>query len=178
MIGVSTGLGITLGSKNGCLAIRGKLITIKVELDAGQGKLLFANGLCNSFCKSCRTAFMAVKSMDINIDPEVFFLRNFLFSSPIPLDGSSAGVAIAVAIISLVTMKSVDPDIGIMGEISSDGFISSVGSLPAKLFAAKENGLKAVVLPASNYSQDLLKYDLNIIPAEKVEDILEYVLPW
>ncbi|MFT4942200.1 MAG: ATP-dependent Lon protease [Paraglaciecola sp.] len=77
-----------------------------------------------------------------------------------PKDGPSAGVAIYLALISLLLGKPVRPDVAMTGEISLRGMVLPVGGVKEKLLAALRAGITTVMLPKRN------KKDIEDIPAE------------
>jgi ATP-dependent Lon protease len=82
-----------------------------------------------------------------------------------PKDGPSAGVTLAVALISALSGRPVKPDICMTGEITLRGNILPVGGIKEKILAAVARGIKNVVIPRQN------KKDLEDIPAELLEQI-------
>ena len=116
--------------------------------------------------KSC--VLNAAKSLGIK---EKYLRRSLHIHVPagsIPKDGPSAGVTIAMAILSLVANQAIDPLVGMTGEISLVGMILPVGGIKEKILAAHRVGMRKVILPAEN-RKDLLK-----LPKE-VLDHLEFV---
>ena len=85
-----------------------------------------------------------------------------------PKDGPSAGVAMFVALVSLMTDRTVRNDTAMTGEISLRGLVLPVGGIKEKVIAAQRAGIKRVMLPARN------KKDLDDIP-EEVRQKLEFV---
>jgi ATP-dependent Lon protease len=82
-----------------------------------------------------------------------------------PKDGPSAGVAIFVALVSLLTGRAVRNDVAMTGEISLRGLVLPVGGIKEKVLAALRAGISTVILPARN------QRDLDEIPAEAREKV-------
>jgi ATP-dependent Lon protease len=83
----------------------------------------------------------------------------------IPKDGPSAGLPIALALISLLKNRPCRRDTALTGELTLSGRILPVGGMPEKILAARSAGVKTVVLPAQNMP------DLKDLPAEVQTDI-------
>ena len=94
-----------------------------------------------------------------------------------PIDGPSAGVAIAVAVYSAITCLPVDNKTAMTGEVSIRGMVKPVGGVMAKVEAACQAGAEKVFIPKENY-QDLYRSidGIEVIPVERLEEVLEAVL--
>ena len=98
-----------------------------------------------------------------------------------PKDGPSAGITLVTALASLITEKTVSPQIAMTGEVSLRGGVLPIGGLPEKLMAAQRAGVKKVLIPAENI-EDLdevaeeVKEQLEIIPVKKVKEVLDLVM--
>ncbi|EQD31989.1 protein containing Peptidase S16, lon, partial [mine drainage metagenome] len=96
----------------------------------------------------------------------------------IPKDGPSAGITIAVAIVSLVTGIPVPETLAMTGEIALSGRVLPVGGVKEKLIGAREAGIKRVFIPEKN-AKDLLeipeevKKDLTIVLVSHIDDIFD-----
>jgi ATP-dependent Lon protease len=97
----------------------------------------------------------------------------------IPKDGPSAGVTICTAIISALSGKPVNHNVGMTGEITLRGRVLPIGGLREKSIAANRSGLGTIIIPADNM-RDLdevpqsVKDSLNIIPVSSLEEVLKY----
>lgn len=99
------------------------------------------------------------------------------FPGGVPVDGPSAGVAIAVAIYSALTGIPVSNTIAMTGEISVRGFIRPVGGVVAKVEAARQAGAKKVLIPRDNWQQSFAKMDdIEVIPVETLQEVFDMVL--
>ena len=98
-----------------------------------------------------------------------------------PKDGPSAGVAMAVAMISVLTGTPIRKDVAMTGEITLRGRVLAIGGLKEKLLAAMRSGIKTVLIPAEN-EKDLaevpenVKSALKIIPMHMVDDAITHAL--
>jgi ATP-dependent Lon protease len=98
-----------------------------------------------------------------------------------PKDGPSAGVAIATSLVSLISGRSVRPDVGMTGEITLRGQVMPVGGIKEKVLAAHRSGLKTVILPKRNEAdlEDIpeeVRQDLQFVYTETIEDVLTAAL--
>jgi ATP-dependent Lon protease len=123
--------------------------------------------------ESAQAALSLVKSRceRFGIEPSQFEKSDIHVHVPagaIPKDGPSAGVAITVALLSLLTGRSVRSDLAMTGEISLRGLALPVGGIKEKVVAAMRAGLTSVILPARN------KKDLEDVP-EDVRKSLQFV---
>ncbi len=100
----------------------------------------------------------------------------------VPKDGPSAGLAIALAIASVMSGRPVDPRIAMTGEITLRGAVLRVGGLQAKLMAARKEHLSRIYIPSENLPElaaipEEIKKDLTIVPVEQAEEMIAQCLP-
>ena len=165
MSGVATGMAWT---PNG-----GELLFIEATSMPGKGGLILTGQLGDVMKESARAAISLVKSRasKLGIPPELFEHRDIHIHVPagaIPKDGPSAGVALYVALVSLLTERKVRSDVSMTGEISLRGLVLPVGGVKEKVLAAHAAGIRRILLPARN------KNDWEEIP-ESARDDLEFV---
>lgn len=99
------------------------------------------------------------------------------FPGGAPVDGPSAGVAMAVVAVSALTGQRVDGEAACTGEISVQGRVKAVGGVPAKVEAARRAGLKRVFIPRENAGEVLVE-GIEIRPVETLQEVLtEMLLP-
>ncbi len=94
------------------------------------------------------------------------------------IDGPSAGVAITLAMLSAIQDEPILQNIAVTGEVSIQGKVRAVGGVFEKIYGAKQAGIKKVFIPKENI-QDVpvdLK-GIEVIPVQRVEEILEHILP-
>ena len=124
------------------------------------------------------------RAIEFGIKPTLFDRRDIHIHVPegaTPKDGPSAGVAMATAIVSMLTGVPVRKDIAMTGEISLRGRVLAIGGLKEKLLAALRAGVKTVLIPEENEKDladipDNVKDALEIIPVEHVDEVLKHAL--
>lgn len=103
-------------------------------------------------------------------------LRNYdihiNFPGGVPVDGPSAGVSMAAAIYSAVTGYTVDNKVAMTGEVSIHGDIKPVGGVAIKIDAALQAGVERVLIPRGNWQESFKNHKLNIIPVDRIEDVI------
>lgn len=177
-VGVATGLAWTSAG--------GSLLPIEALRIPGAGRLILTGSLGDVLRESVQTAASYVRTCctHLGFDPEAFDVNDLHLHLPaaaVPKDGPSAGVAIAVAIVSLMTGEPVRHDVAMTGEMSLMGQVLGVGGVREKLLAAIRAGFKEVILPARN-ADDCLKLDpeirarLRIHPIEDVRQAIEIAI--
>ncbi len=176
--GVATGLAYT--------PFGGEILFIESALIPGKGKLNLTGQLGDVMKESAQAALTVVSNMKekLDIKESRFTQRDFHIHVPagaVPKDGPSAGIAIFCSIASLLTNKPVRTDIAMTGEITLQGLVLPIGGLKEKLIAAKQAGIKEVILPKRN-KKDMpdipseAKIGLKFHYAEKAKDVLKYAL--
>ena len=163
--GVATGLAWT--------PVGGDILFIGAARLPGSGKLILTGQLGDVMKESAQAALSLVKAQaeELGIDPQLFDRSDIHVHVPagaIPKDGPSAGVAMYVALTSLLKRQAVRPDVAMTGEISLRGLVLPVGGIKEKTIAAARAGIRTVILPARN------RRDLEEIPAS-VQATLEFV---
>ena len=163
--GVATGLAWT--------PVGGDILFIEATRIPGKGGLLLTGQLGDVMKESAQAALSLVKSRarQLGIDTELFEKNDIHVHVPagaIPKDGPSAGVAMFIALVSLVTGRTVHNDLAMTGEISLRGLVLPVGGIKEKVVAAARAGIRTVMLPARN------KKDFEEIP-EAARKALNFV---
>ena len=177
-IGVVTGLAWT--------SVGGEILTIEAVKMPGKGKMTPTGNLKDVMRESVSAASSYVRSraVQFGIEPPVFEKTDIHIHVPegaTPKDGPSAGVALATAIVSVLTGVPVHKDIAMTGEISLRGRVLAIGGLKEKLLAALRAGVKTVLIPEEN-EKDLaeipenVKNGLKIIPVGTVDEVLAHAL--
>nr|WP_204487951.1 ATP-dependent protease LonB [Caldicoprobacter guelmensis] len=98
------------------------------------------------------------------------------FPGGIPVDGPSAGIAMAVAVYSAITGQPVDGRVAMTGEVSILGEVKPVGGIAAKIEAAVQAGVKKVIIPMENWQETFKNCDISIVPAKRIEEVIEHAI--
>jgi ATP-dependent Lon protease len=141
----------------------GEILLIEATRVAGRGKLILAGQLGDVMKESAQAALTLVKARASlrGIDPALLDKSDIHIHVPagaIPKDAPSAGVAMAVALVSLLTGRTARSDTAMTGEISLRGLVLPIGGVKEKVLAAVRAGIKTVLLPARN------RKDLEDVP--------------
>jgi len=155
--GVATALAFT--------PVGGELLFIESASMPGKGQLLLTGQIGDVMKESAQAAFSIVKAnaKNLKIEPNKFSKFDYHIHVPagaVPKDGPSAGVAMFTSLVSLLLQKPTRPDVAMTGEITLRGLVLPIGGLKEKILAAKQAGIKTVILPARN------KKDLPEVPKE------------
>ncbi len=145
--------------------VGGELLFIESASMPGKGLLQLTGQIGDVMKESAQAAFSIVKAnaKKLKIEPEHFSKFDYHIHVPagaIPKDGPSAGVAMFTSLVSLLLGKPTRPDVAMTGEITLRGLVLPIGGLKEKILAAKQAGIKTVILPARN------KKDLPEVPKE------------
>ncbi|MFL5038154.1 MAG: endopeptidase La, partial [Microvirga sp.] len=177
-VGVATGLAWT--------EVGGELLTIEGVLMPGKGKMTVTGNLKDVMKESISAAASYVRSraVDFGIEPPLFDRRDIHVHVPegaTPKDGPSAGIAMASAIVSVMTGIPLHRDVAMTGEVTLRGRILPIGGLKEKLLAALRGGIKKVLIPEEN-AKDLaeipasVKNGMEIVPVARMDQVLEHAL--
>jgi ATP-dependent Lon protease len=178
LIGVTTGLAYT--------EYGGDLLDIEALKFEGSGKIQITGQLGDVMKESAQAALSYARSIAKNfkIDAKKFNKYDFHIHVPegaTPKDGPSAGVALCVSMMSLLSGNPVRRDIARTGEITLTGKVLEIGGLKEKLLAALRGGIKTILIPEMN-AKDLEEMPkevlekLTIKPISRIEEALKECL--
>jgi len=177
--GVAIGVGVS--------GVGGDIMFIEASRMPGKGSLTVTGQLGDVMKESATAAMSFVRSRasDLGIDQDFFKESDVHLHVPagaIPKDGPSAGTAMTVALVSLLTGVPVRDDVAMTGEITLRGQVLPVGGIKMKALAARRAGVDTFVLPKRNEADldDLpaeLREEMTFVLAETLDDVLAVAMP-
>ncbi|HAT4254504.1 endopeptidase La [Clostridium perfringens] len=177
-VGVVTGMAWT--------AYGGDTLPVEVMVMDGKGRLELTGQLGDVMKESARAAYSYVRAhmKELGINDEFYSKKDIHIHAPegaVPKDGPSAGVTMTTALVSALTGKKVKHNVAMTGEITLTGKVLAIGGLKEKCLAARRVGIDTVIVPKENEKDviklpKIVKDSLNIILADKIDDVLENAL--
>src|SRR6201998_989478 len=178
-VGVVTGLAWT--------DVGGELLTIEAAMMPGKGRMTVTGNLRDVMKESISAAasYVRMRAVAFGIKPPLFDNRDIHVHVPegaTPKDGPSAGVAMATAIVSVMTGIPARRDVAMTGEITLRGRVWPIAGLKEKLLAALRGGIKTVLIPEENAKDlveiaDSIKSGLEIVPVSRMDEVLARAMP-
>jgi len=158
--GVATGLAYT--------PFGGEIIFVEATSYPGKGGLVLTGQIGDVMKESAQAALSLIKSRagQLGIDGQDLLQKDIHVHVPagaVPKDGPSAGVAMAMALASLLMNRPARAEVAMTGEITLRGLVLPIGGVKEKVLAAKAAGIKTVVLPERN------RRDLDEVPKDARE---------
>ncbi len=176
--GVATGLAYT--------PVGGDIMFVEATRMPGSKGFQITGSLGNVMQESARAAlsYVRARAEQVGLDEDFFDKSDFHLHVPggaQPKDGPSAGVTMATALVSLVSGRSVRPDLAMTGEITLRGQVLPVGGIKEKVLAAHRSGLRTVILPRRNEADledipDEARNSIQFIFVDTVDEVLEAAL--
>ncbi|HAT4217145.1 endopeptidase La [Clostridium perfringens] len=177
-VGVVTGMAWT--------AYGGDTLPVEVMVMDGKGILELTGQLGDVMKESAKAAYSYVRAhmKELGIKDEFYSKKDIHIHAPegaVPKDGPSAGVTMTTALVSALTGKKVKHNVAMTGEITLTGKVLAIGGLKEKCLAARRVGIDTVIVPKENEKDviklpKIVKDSLNIILADKIDDVLENAL--
>ncbi|MGV9006528.1 MAG: endopeptidase La [Brevundimonas sp.] len=177
-VGIVTGLAWT--------EFGGDILTIEAIKMPGRGRMTVTGNLKEVMKESISAAasYVRARALTFGVKPPVFEKTDIHVHVPdgaTPKDGPSAGVAMTVAMVSVLTGVPIRKDIAMTGEITLRGRVTAIGGLKEKLLAALRSGVKTVLIPQENEKDlaevpDNVKAGLEIIPISTADEALKWAL--
>jgi ATP-dependent Lon protease len=177
-VGAVTGLAWT--------SVGGEILTIEGVMTHGKGRMTVTGNLKEVMKESITAAsgYVRSRAIDFGIKPPTFDTRDIHLHVPegaTPKDGPSAGIAMATAIVSLMTGIPVRNDVAMTGEVTLRGRVLPIGGLKEKLLAALRSGIKTVLIPHENTRDlkeipDNVTQGMEIIPVSHMGEVIKHAL--
>ena len=167
-------------------SVGGDTLQIEVNVMPGKGEIQLTGQLGDVMKEFARTGISYIRSISESqgISEDFFEKHDIHIHIPegaVPKDGPSAGITMATAIFSAVTERKIRADLAMTGEITLRGRVLPIGGLKEKLLAAKQAGIKTVLVPKENQPdveellQEITK-GLEIIPVSQMKEVLKKAL--
>jgi len=174
-VGLATGLAWT--------QVGGEVLYVEASLIGGKGELIVTGQIGDVMQESARAALSYARANFKTFGLEDGALDNLdvhihVPAGAIPKDGPSAGIAMATALISVLTEKEINKDVAMTGEITLRGRVLPIGGLKEKALGALRAGIHTIVIPAKN-QKDLAEIPSNVkrkikfVPVSQMDDVLE-----
>lgn len=178
MVGLVRGLAWTIHG--------GEVMPVEASTAKGTGELSLTGQLGDVMRESAQAAVFYARSHSrvLGLDPDFYGKRDIHIHVPggaTPKDGPSAGITIAVALVSALTERPVSSDIAMTGEITLRGSVMPVGGIKEKALAALHHGIKKVIIPFENVKdlEEVPKEQrdrITFIPVKHVSEVFEIAL--
>lgn len=167
-------------------AVGGEVLDTEAVTIKGKGRLILTGQLGDVMKESAETAYTYIRSRAKKLGLKENFYESLdthihLPEGAVPKDGPSAGITMATAMASIYTGRKVRGDTAMTGEITLTGEVLPIGGLKEKLLAAKQFGIKQVLIPVKN-KRDLvdmpknIQEGIDIIFVKNVEEVLAHAL--
>ena len=164
----------------------GDTLQIEVNVMPGKGEISLTGQLGDVMKESARAGITYIRSIisKYGVEKEYFEKHDFHIHIPegaVPKDGPSAGITMATAIFSAITEKPVKASVAMTGEITLRGRVLPIGGLKEKILAAKNAGIKTVLVPKKN-EKDIeeisaeIKRGIEIVFVESMDQVLAQAL--
>ncbi len=148
-VGIATGLSVTPGG--------GEILFIEAtasQKQSGKGELLITGQIGSVMQESAQTALTYIKSQASSLEFDSHVLQDDIHihvpAGAIPKDGPSAGITMAAALASIATKRAISPEVAMTGELTLRGRVLPVGGVKEKVLAAKQAGIKKIIVPQGN----------------------------
>lgn len=167
-------------------SVGGDTLQIEVNVMPGKGEMILTGQMGDVMRESAQTGISYIRSIskEYGIAEDYFEKHDIHIHIPegaVPKDGPSAGITMATAMLSAVTERQVYAALAMTGEITLRGRVLPIGGLKEKLLAAKNAGIRRVLVPKENINDveeisDEIKKGLEIIPVAQMKEVLKEAL--
>jgi ATP-dependent Lon protease len=166
-------------------SVGGDILNVDVTIMRGAERLTLTGQLGDVMKESAQAALSYIRSnaKAFGINPDFYRGKEIHIHLPegsIPKDGPSAGITMAMAIVSAASNRPARNDVAMTGEITLRGDVLPIGGLNEKLLAAQRSGIKTVLIPKDNVKDlveipERVKEGLTIVPIEKIEEAVRHI---
>jgi len=177
-IGLSTGLAWTQAG--------GEVLYVEATLIGGKGELIVTGQVGDVMQESARAAMSYARAhlAEYNVEENIFENHDIHIHVPAgatPKDGPSAGIAMATALISVISRRPVRSDVAMTGEITLRGRVLPIGGLKEKALGALRAGIQTLIFPIKNQRDleeipDYVKEKIRFVPVKHMDEVLELAL--
>ncbi len=161
------------------------MLEIETSVIPGKGSVTLTGQLGEVMQESAQAAlsYIRARATELGLSRSFYSNKDIHFHIPegaTPKDGPSAGITMCCALVSELTHIPVAPNLAMTGEITLQGRVLGIGGLKEKLLAAKQHGIKKVIVPQENFddAQDVLKETnlegIEIIFVNTMDDVLAH----
>jgi ATP-dependent Lon protease len=164
----------------------GVILNVEVVLLPGKGRLLLTGQQGETMRESGQAALSYIRSRShvFGVDPDFvdhYDIHVHMPQGGVPKDGPSAGVTMALAIVSALTQIPTRSTVALTGEITLRGTVLPVGGLGEKIMAARQSGVKMVLVPQANVPQiqelpEEIVDGIEVVMVSNMDEVLEYSL--
>jgi ATP-dependent Lon protease len=162
----------------------GEILSIEVTVLPGTGKLLPTGQLGDVMKESAQAAMTYVRSRaaDFGLVKNFYQKNDFFIHIPegaVPKDGPSAGITMAVALVSALTKTALRHDVAMTGELTLTGKVLPIGGLKEKVLAAHRHGIHNLIIPVENEKDiadipENIRKTIQFFPATTMDDVLQH----
>ena len=177
-VGMARGLGWTV--------FGGEVMPVEASIAKGSGRLTLTGCLGDVMQESAQAAlfYARANAKNLGLDPNFSSKHDIHIHVPsgaTPKDGPSAGITIAVALVSALSGKKVSKKVAMTGEITLRGTVLPIGGLKEKALAALRYGVKDIIIPFDNLKDiedipEVQRKQLNFIPAKHIDEVIDAAL--
>jgi ATP-dependent Lon protease len=162
----------------------GEILSIEVTVLPGTGKLVPTGQLGDVMKESAQAAMTYVRSRasDLGLTKNFYQKNDFFIHIPegaVPKDGPSAGITMAVALVSALTKTALRHDVAMTGELTLTGKVLPIGGLKEKVLAAHRHGINNLIIPVENEKDIVdipadIRKNIEFFPATTMDDVIQH----
>lgn len=177
-VGLSTGLAWTQAG--------GEVLYVEATLIGGKGELIITGQVGDVMQESARAAMSYARAhlAEYHVEENIFENHDIHIHVPAgatPKDGPSAGIAMATALISVISRRPVRSDVAMTGEITLRGRVLPIGGLKEKALGALRAGIQTLIFPVKNQRDleeipEYVKEKIRFVPVKHMDEVLELAL--